>query len=32
MIFKVIKYQKTECLKMLNKRGIEERGEQLSII
>ena len=30
--FKVIKCKRTECLKMLDERGIEKRGKQLSII
>ena len=30
--FKGINYRRTECLKMLNKRKIKERGEQLNII
>ena len=31
-IFKVIKYRRTECSKMLNERGIEGREKQLSNI
>ena len=31
-IFKVIKCRRTECLKMLDERGIERRGKQLNII
>ena len=30
--FKIIKCRRTRCLKILDKRGIEGKGEQLSII